>query len=176
MKLLYLLMAASLLVLPKDARQPAAPATQSGRLSKVTFLGIERGEVPARPPLAPGAQDGLVFHFLVEPTSSAEGRFTLSALRDFKVDGRRYSDISEERLGKRFISEAIVDDVSDFMAVAGPRLFERVPPKTAERALVMSVTISGAPLRDDALGNVQIDVGWGNKTELFDFSFSVPVK
>jgi hypothetical protein len=140
-----------------------------GDLSTVTLLAVRQArELPK------GAHGGLVFHFLIEPSPSATGAFTLAELRDFTVSGRKFSALSAEALERKPESETILTSAIDFKSNVGPDLKRLIPGTAGKRAVVMSTILSGPKLPVGADCEVTVDVGWGDETEMFGFRFRVP--
>lgn len=146
------------------------------RLSIVTLLAVERG--PGRGDLqtVSGSEDGLIFHFLVERREGVKGLFTLNEVRDFELNGRKYSELTRGQLGRTFEPSTVLEDVANFRSTIRPDLRDAIPSTAREPAVVMSVVLSGCALATGELAAIGIDVGWGEKSEPFRFAFRVPGK
>lgn len=168
------------------AKAPAAPPAEqaqsggasasrssSGELSTVTLIDVSRVPAAVLDMVQPGAEDGLVFLFLVVRQPSARGTPTMHELRDFQIDRRSYRERTEKALGAPIEPVSFVEDVNDFLARVspGPAPDALVPDG---EAFVVVTTIGGAKLPAEGRGEVRIDVGWGGKTESLPFSFALP--
>jgi hypothetical protein len=148
------------------------PIRRAGKLSSVTLLYISRAAGDTI--RAAGADEALTFHWLMERSNNASGPFTIAPPKDFTIDGQKLSELSRERLGKKFESETVVEEVVDFKAKARLEAGFFFPKTVDQGALVVSTTFYGPTLSAKSIGEVVIDVGWGDKTELFRFGFEIP--
>jgi hypothetical protein len=147
-----------------------------GQFSTVTLIAVERGPGHADMKTAAGSEDGLIFHFAIQPRETPPGLFTLAEVRDFELAGRKYSEVTFGRLGRRFESSTIIHDVEDFRTSVRPDLAAATPTNAKDLTVVMSAIVSGCALDTDVPARVVLDVGWGKKTELFSIEFRIPAK
>ncbi len=149
---------------------------QGGKLSTVTLLEVSRPPATSEVKQPPGSEDGLVFYFCIVRRPTVSGLFTMTELRDFSIASRKYSELTLERMGRRFEPVTIVDDPADFKTKIRPDLASAVPPGANDNDVIMYTVISGARLPAGAEAEVVIDVGWGDESEKFRFLFKIPVK
>jgi hypothetical protein len=123
----------------------------------------------------PKAEDGLIFSFLIFSKAGEEGLFSLSELRDFEVDGISYAEITKNKLSTLIEPQTIVEDIPDFIAKYRPDLKEKINVPDLSEAVVMITAIGGTKLPPEGKCNVIIDVGWGEKTELFSYEFPLSI-
>jgi hypothetical protein len=152
----------------------APPPARAGTMSTVTLLSVgrecETGELKG----AEWARGCLNFHFAIVRRPEIAGLFTLSELKDFLIDGQKYSALTQRELATRPAANTIVDDPQDYKTKIRPDLASRVPAGGPDNAVVMYTLISGAALQTGARGQVTIDVGWDKQTELLTLDFIVP--
>ena len=146
-----------------------------GAYSTVTLLDVSRPTYPFHLKTAAGADDSLVFFFLISRGPHANGLFTLRETRDFLIDGQSYSSATRGLLGREFEPNTIIEDVSDFARKIRPDLAQAVSSARPEAdRTVLYTLISGAALRPRSRGQITLEVGWGAQVEPFTFAFDVP--
>jgi hypothetical protein len=149
---------------------------QAGKLSAVTLFDVSRLPATSDVKQAPGYEDGLVFYFAIVRRPTVSGLFNLTELQDFSIAGRKYSELTLERIGRRFEAITIIEDPADFKTKIRPDLASVVPSGANDNDVIMYTVISGARLPVGAEAEVAIDVGWGDESEKFRFLFKIPVK
>jgi hypothetical protein len=156
------------------ADQPERPR-RVGAFSTVTLLDVSRPPSGFHLKTAAGADDSLVFFFLISRGPGASGLFTLREPRDFLIDGHSYSSATRALLRREFEPNTIIEDVSDFARKVRPDLAQAVSSARPEAdRTVLYTLISGAALQPSSRGQITIEVGWGARSEPFTFAFDVP--
>ena len=156
------------------AEQPERPRLV-GAFSTVTLLDVLRPTSGFHLKTAAGADDSLVFFFLISRGPGANGPFTLRETRDFLVDGHSYSSATRTLLRREFEPNTIIEDVPDFAGKIRPDLAQAVSSARPDAdCAVMYTLISGAALQPRSRGNITVEVGWGARVEPFTFPFGVP--
>ncbi len=148
--------------------------SQSGTWSAVTVLDIGRPVGALAREQSADAEDALALCFAVVRKPGAAGELSIRELRDFSINGERYSDRSRARLGQRFEPGTIIYDASDFKMKIRPDLARVVPRAPDADQAIMCTVISGARFQSGERGAVTIEVGWGTRTETFAFDFRLP--
>jgi hypothetical protein len=146
---------------------------RKGELSSTQLLSVER-LVSNRPDQGP---DGLSFRFLVKKKPPAEYEFGLKETRDFDVLGESYRKVTETTLGRVFEPHTTVDDAAEYVA-EHPKLAAAVP-AAPQGSAIMTVVITGSPLKDGQDVEVKLNVGFGRtagtpESEELTFRTKVP--
>ncbi len=144
--------------------------TINGNMSTVCLLPLARHHYQTGPSPPP---DGLTFFFVVMRKHTAEILAYRETL-DFLVNGRSYQRKTKAELGRQFQPRAVIEDADKFFARL-PFLAE-LAPKDPTKAVVISVSIHGAPLKAGAAIEVEFRVGSGKFVEPFTFRAVVPPK
>jgi hypothetical protein len=151
----------------------SAPPSSDGRLSTVTLIDVSRLPGALVDVVQPGAEDGLVFLFLVARRPGAEGVPTVREMRDVQIDRASYRERTVEALGAAIEPVTFMEDANDFLDRVSPgAVHEQAVPDG--QAFVVVTTIGGARLPESGRGTLEIEVGWGGKTEPVSFTFAVP--
>jgi len=166
-------LAIALAVAVASAHAEGPPASSSGELSTVTLIDVSRLPSELIDDVQPGAEDGLVFLFLIVKQPGAEGIPTVREMRDFEIDRVSYRKSTTEKLGAIVEPVTFLEDANDFLARVTPGAeVDRIVPNG--EAYVVVTTIGGARLPERGTGALQVEVGWGGKTEVVSFTFAVP--
>lgn len=118
------------------------------------------------------APDGLTFVFLVTRKPKAEGYFTLTELRDFRLEGASYSELTYAQLGRHFEPDSNIFAPKQVHLGRGPTVAQEYRTDDAHSAVLIT-TIVGAPLQSHRTIRVVAKVGWGNDTEPFPFEIEM---
>lgn len=150
-----------------------APRSASGTLSVVTLVDVSRLPPELLRVALPGAEDGLVFLFLIVKQPGADGVPTLREPRDFRIDRASYHKRTVAALGAAIAPVTFLEDAKDFLARVNPSA-GTPPPIPEGEAYVMVTTIGGARLPERGEGELEVEVGFGGATETMPFRFAVP--
>src|SRR3954469_12803645 len=145
---------------PSPARAQAvstSPPVRSGAVSTVTLLSVGRDCETGELKRVNSAGDCLNFHFAIVRRPGAAGFFTLSELKDFLVDGQKYSAMTQRALGHKPSANTVVDDPEDYKTRIRPDLASLVPTGSDDNEALMYTLISGAALQTGARGQLTID-------------------
>lgn len=145
----------------------------AGELSSTQLINVERSPsaVPNKGP------DGLVFNFVVSKTPTGQHHLGIKETRDFKVGDQSYLQLTQTALGRHFEPGTVIDDPAKF-AAAHPKLSDIVSAAPAD-SLVVTVTITGAPLVEGQDVEITLHLGFGRtpdapSTEDLVFKTEVP--
>ena len=118
-------------------------------LSTVTLLEIGKATPEYLEKHMPGAEDGLIFVFLIISKEGEKGRGTLSERRDYKVDGISYGKTTKNKLSISIEPPTIMEDITDFIEKYRPDLKEKITIPVQSKSMVMITAIGGAKLPQD---------------------------
>lgn len=156
-----------------DADRAAPPPSAAGTLSTVTLIDVSRLPDDVLHAVLPGAEDGLVFLFLVVKHPGVSGVPALNGLRELRVNRASYRESTAAALGTDIAPLNFVEDVNKFLARVAPETAAQ-PVAPEGEAWVMVTTIGGARLPERGRGEIEIEVGWGGETETVPFAFALP--
>ena len=146
----------------------------TGAMSTVTLVDVSRLPPELLGPILPGAEDGLVFMFLIVKNPTAQGEPTVRELRDFEVGDASYQGSTARKLGQEIAPVVLIEEVNAFLERVDPGSSQRMPAAMEGQAYIMVATIGGVKLEDLKDGEISLDVGFGGNTEHMPFTFRVP--
>jgi hypothetical protein len=148
----------------------AAGRPRDGELSQVHFVEAARLTAEEASAMRPPGADGVRLVFVVFRKPAGNGLFTIAETRHVMFGDRRYPSggpASPEPQTEIF-------DLPKFKAKVRPDLAHVLPADGGVDATVLVIRIAGPPLPADQPARVKVEVGWGEKTEVFWFTFTVP--
>lgn len=140
-------------------RRSATLKSKKGKLSTVHLIRASRIDKDEKK----GIPGGLALMFVIVRGPSSSGLFTLTELRDFKLDGASYAATTFKKTGRKFEPETAIEN----------------PEKVGVRGLspdggaVMQTALFGVPLPSRGKARFTLKVGWGKETEPFEFSLDL---
>ena len=144
--------------------------------SEVHLLSVSHVPQSVLKTAVPG-EDGLRLVFLVVSRLPGDAELTFRELRDFTINDQSYRSMSTARLGKAIEPGTVI--VNPSTLIERDATVHKLVPPGPFTSIGMIVDIAGAKLPASGVARLQLQVGWNDRSEDFDFEFDlgkVPVE
>ena len=145
------------------------PVIKNGNLSEVKLLEVRKALPNELKTTLAGANDGLVFYFIITRQDGVDGLFTLSEFKDFKENQLSYS----KQTGKKIEPQTFIEGIDNFINKIRPDLKKFISISSSRYGVVMITYIGGSTITSKGTISFDIKVGWNKKLESFNFELPV---
>jgi hypothetical protein len=143
-----------------------------GKMSEIKLIRVIRRNYIERDNKRETYPDGLLFYFIIRPIKEQWTNPTIKELRDFRIDGKSYLEMTREHDIADIEPNTVIYDEE---SIAKDEFFTE-PIEGLGHFFIEKVTICGAELPKEGVVDVKLVFGFDMETEDFEWQFKLDFK